>query len=169
MSLDASFYMDEELGLDLKQPITNIDMTSLDLGVMSLGEKIGTKKVVDTEFNDTKDTVIHEPDTVVEKDSEVAMLRELEKTMFRALLRGVSGKNISNNDVKYRKPNNHLSTLPTCKKIKCDKPFKNKATLKMHNKKKHTYSGIIAGRVKKMKWKFKMYKEVGNLTNKFTK
>ena len=53
MSLDASFYMDEELGLDLKQPITSIDITSLDLGVMSLGEKIGTKKVVDTEFNDT--------------------------------------------------------------------------------------------------------------------
>ena len=86
--------------------------------------------------------------------------------MYRALLRGVSDKNISNNDAKYRNTNSHL---PTCKKIKCDKTFKNKATLKMHNKKKHTYSGIIAGRVKKMKWKYKMYKEVGNLTNKFTK
>ena len=166
MSLDASFYMDEELGLDLKQPITNIDMTSLDLSFMSLGEKIGTKKVVDTEFNDTKDTVIHEPDTVMERDSEVAMVRELEKIMYRALLRGVSDKNISNNDAKYRNTKNHL---PTCKKIKCDKTFKKKATLKMHNEKKHTYSGIIAGRVKKMKWKYKMYKEVGNLTNKFTK
>ena len=160
MSLDASFYMDEELGLDLKQPITSIDMTSLDLSFMSLGEKIGTKKVVDTEFDDTKDTVTHEPDTVLERDSEAAMLRDLEKTMYRALLlRGVSDKNISN-DAKYRNTNNHL---PTCK------TFNKKANLKMHNKKKHTYSGIIAGRVKKMKWKYKMYKEVGNLTNKFTK
>ena len=27
MSLDKSFYMDEKLGLDLKQPITKVDMT----------------------------------------------------------------------------------------------------------------------------------------------
>ena len=39
MSLDKSFYMDEELGLDLKQPITKVDLTSIDLCLLSLEEK----------------------------------------------------------------------------------------------------------------------------------
>ena len=38
MSLDESFYMDKELGLNLKDPISKVDLTSIDLCLLTLQE-----------------------------------------------------------------------------------------------------------------------------------
>ena len=36
MSLNESFYMDKELGLNLKDPISKVDLTSIDLCLLTL-------------------------------------------------------------------------------------------------------------------------------------
>ena len=38
MSLDESFYMDKELGLNLREPISTVDLTSIDLCLLTLQE-----------------------------------------------------------------------------------------------------------------------------------
>ena len=112
MSLDKSFYMDEELGLDLKQEITKVDMASIDLCLLSLEEK-----VMETEVDQTKNytTTIQDAAAKMEEDREV-MSRDLQETVL------------------------------TYQRTKCVKTFK-----KNQNKNKHTYGGINAGRVEKMK------------------
>ena len=153
MSLDKSFYMDEELGLDLKEPITKVDMTSIDFCLLSLGE---------SEVDHTKGTTIQDPSAKVEIDSE-AMLKDLQETIYSTLLNDMPDhcKIWSNGIDKHQKAQYHKSTtLLICERRKCGKSFKKKTFLKIYTKNNHTYTGIIAGRVKKMKQKYKKYRKV---------
>ena len=151
MSLDKSFYMDEELGLDLKQPITKVDMTSIDLCLLSLEENMVMESEVD-----------HTIGTKVEIESE-AMLKELQETIYSTLLIDMPDQcKIWSNDIdNHQKAQYHKSTtLLICQRRKCGKSFKKQTFLKIHTKNNHTYTGIIAGRVKKMKQKYKKYRNV---------
>ena len=157
MSLDKSFYMDEELGLDLKQPITKVDMTSIDLCLLSLEEKM----VMESEV-DHAGTTIQDPSANVEIDSE-AMLKDLQETIYSTLLNDMPDhcKIWSNGIDKHQKAQYHKSTtLLICERRKCGKSFKKQTFLNTHTKNNHTYTGIIAGRVKKMKQKYKKYRKV---------
>ena len=78
MSLDKSFYMDEELGLDLKQEITKVDMTSIDLCLLSLEEK-----VMETEVDQTINTAtIQDAAAKMEEDHKV-MSKDLQEANRR--------------------------------------------------------------------------------------
>ena len=158
MSLDKSFYMDEELGLDLKQPITKVDMTSIDLCLLSLEENM----VMESEVDHTKGTTIQDPSAKVEIDSE-AMLKDLQETIYSTLLNDMPDhcKMWSNDIDKHKKAQYHkATTLLICQRRKCGKSFRKQTFLKIHTKNNHTYTGIIAGRVKKMKQKYKRYRNV---------
>ena len=65
MSLDKSFYMDEQMALDLKQRITKVDITYIDLSLLYFEEK-GKSKVMDTEVGRTiNDTTIQDSANVI--------------------------------------------------------------------------------------------------------
>ena len=158
MSLDKSFYMDEKLGIDLKKTITKVDMASIDLGFLSLGEKM----VMESEVDHAKDKTIQDPNAKVENDT-AAMLKDLQETIYSTLLNDMSDRcKIWSNDFdKHHKAQYHISTTQrTCQRGKCGKTFKKETFLKIHTRNKHTYTGIVAGRVKKMKQKYKKYRKV---------
>ena len=153
MSLDKSFYMDEELGLDLKQPISKVDMTSIDLCLLSLEEK-GKSKIMEVDPTE-KDTTIQD---FAAKDREV-MLRDLQETIYSALNVVSNECKIWSNDIDEHLNAKYNKSAPlACTRRKCGKTFKKQTFLKIHTKNKHTYSGIIAGRVKKVKQKYKKFK-----------
>ena len=155
MSLDKSFYMDEELGLDLKQPITKVDLTSIDLCLLSLEER-GKSKIMEVDPTE-KDTTIQD---FAAKDREV-MLRDLQETIYSALNDASDKCKIWSNDIDEHHIENYNKSAPlTCTRRKCGKTFNRQTFLKIHTKNKHTYSGIIAGRVKKVKQKYKKCKKI---------
>ena len=104
------------------------------------------------------------PATGIRKDSEV-LLEELDETFYSSPLSDISEKPLSQftsriaADVKLRnaKKSGSTATLTTGKE-KCGKSFDKKLFLKPSIKSQRTYSGIIGGRVKKMKMKSKKYK-----------
>ena len=160
MSLDKSFYMDEELGLDLKQPISKVDLTSIDLCLLSLDSKLdekGKSKIMEVDPRKKDITTIKD---LAAKDSEI-MLRDLQETIYSAL-NVVSDKcKTWSNDIDEHHNANFTKSAPlTCGRRKCGKTFNKQTFLKIHTKNKHTYSGIIAGRVKKAKQKYKKSKEI---------
>ena len=138
-------------------------------------------KMMDNENYHTKDTVAHvripttfsrkmdedltkqTPATGIRKDSEV-LLEELDETFYSSPLSDISEKPLSQftnsiADVKLRNAKKSGSTATlTSGKEKCGKTFDEKIFLKTSIKSQHTYSGIIGGRVKKMKMKSKKYK-----------
>ena len=100
--------------------------------------------------------------TGIRKDSE-DLLEELDDTFYCSPLSDISEKPVSQfinvADVKLRNAEKSGSTATLRSgKEKCGKTFDEKMFLKTHIKNKHTYSGIIGGRVKKMKMKSKKYK-----------
>ena len=146
--------MDEELGLDLKQPISKVDLTSIDLCLLSLDSKLeekGKSKIMEVDPQE-KDITI--------QDGEI-MLRDLQETIYSAL-NVVSDKcKTWSNDIDEHHNANFTKSAPlTCTRRKCGKTFNKQTFLKIHTKNKHTYSGIIAGRVKKAKQKYKKSKEI---------
>ena len=138
-------------------------------------------KMMDNENYHTKDTVAkvripttfsrnmdedltkQTPATGIRKDSEV-LLEELDETFYSSPLSDISEKPLSQftnsiADVKLRNAKKSGSTATlTSGKEKCGKNLDEKIFLKTHIKNKHTYSGIIGGRVNKMKMKSKKYK-----------
>ena len=139
-------------------------------------------KMMDNENYHTKDTVAQvristifsremdedrtkqTPGTGIRKDSEV-VLEELDETFYSSPLDDISEKSLSQftssiaADVKLRNAKKIGSTATlTSGKEKCGKTFNEKIFLKTGIKSQHTYSGIIGGRVKKMKMKSKKYK-----------
>ena len=137
-------------------------------------------KMMDNENYHTKDTVaevripttfsrkMHEDltkqttATGIRKDSE-DLLEELDDTFYCSPLSDISEKPVSQfinvADVKLRNAEKSGSTATLRSgKEKCGETFDKKMFLKTHIKNKHTYSGIIGGRVKKMKMKSKKYK-----------
>ena len=100
--------------------------------------------------------------TGIRKDSE-DLLEELDDTFYCSPLSDISEKPVSQfinvADVKLRNAEKSGSTATLRSgKEKCGETFDKKMFLKTHIKNKHTYSGIIGGRVKKMKMKSKKYK-----------
>ena len=99
----------------------------------------------------------------IRKDSEV-LLEELDETFYSSPLSDISEKPLSQitnsiADVKLRNAKKIGSTATlTSGKEKCGKTFDEKIFLKTSIKSQHTYSGIIGGRVNKMKMKSKKYK-----------
>ena len=94
------------------------------------------------------------PATGIRKDSEV-LLEELDETFYSSPLSDISEKPLS--QLRNAKKSGSTATLTTGKE-KCGKTFDEKIFLKTSIKSQHTYSGIIGGRVKKMKMKSKKYK-----------
>ena len=117
MSLEKFFYMDEQMALDLKQRITKVDITYIDLSLLYLEEKGKSKR----------------GSQKMEEDREV-MLRDLQETVYSSL-NVISDKcKIRFNDIeKHHDANFHTSR---------------------RNGKKQTCTGVLAGRVKKMKQKY---------------
>ena len=98
------------------------------------------------------------PATGIRKDSEV-LLEELDETCYSSPLSDSSEKPLSQltnsiADVKLRNAKKSGSTAT----LTSGKTFDEKIYLKTSIKSQHTYSGIIGGRVKKMKMKSKKYK-----------
>ena len=104
------------------------------------------------------------PATGIRKDSEV-LLEELDETFYSSPLSDISEKPLSQftsriaADVKLRNAKKSGSTATlTSGKEKRGKTFDEKLFLKTSIKSQRSYSGIIGGRVKKMKMKSKKYK-----------
>ena len=138
-------------------------------------------KMMDNENYHTKDTVAEvristtfsrkregaltkqTPATGIRKDSEV-LLEELDETFYSSPLSDISEKPLNQftnsiADVKLRNAKKSGSTATlTSRREKSGKTFDEKICLKTGFKSQHTYSGIIGGRVKKMKMKSKKYK-----------
>ena len=101
--------------------------------------------------------------TGIRNDSEV-LLEELDETFYSSPLSDISEKPLSQftnsiADVKLRNAKKSGSTATlTSGKEKRGKTFDEKLFLKTSIKSQRTYSGIIGGRVKKMKMKSKKYK-----------
>ena len=139
-------------------------------------------KMMDDENYHTKDTVAQvristtfsrkmdedltkqTPATGIRKDSEV-LLEELDETFYSSPLSDISEKPLSQftnsiaADVKLRNAKKSGSTATlTSGTEKRGKTFDEKIFLKNSIKSQHTNSGIIGGRVKKMKMKSKKYK-----------
>ena len=104
------------------------------------------------------------PATGIRKDSEV-LLEELDETFYSSPLSDISEKPLSQftsriaADVKLRnvKKSGSTATLTSGKEER-GKNFDEKLFLKTSIKSQRSYSGIIGGRVKKMKMKSKKYK-----------
>ena len=101
--------------------------------------------------------------TGIRNDSEV-LLEELDETFYSSPLSDISEKPLSQftnsiADVKLRNAKKSGSTATlTSGKEKCRKTFDEKIFQKTSIESQHTYSGIIGGRVNKMKMKSKKYK-----------
>ena len=110
-----------------------VDITYIDLSLLYFEEK-GKSKVMDTEVGRTiNDTTIQDSAAKMEEDREV-MLRDLQETVYSSL-NVISDKcKIRFNDIeKHHDANFHTSR---------------------RNGKKQTCTGVLAGRVKKMKQKY---------------
>ena len=117
--------------------------------------RIPTKFSLKMDEDLTKQT----PATGIRKDSEV-LLEELDETCYSSPLSDISEKPLSQftssiaADVKLRNAKKSGSTAT----LTSGKTFDEKIFLKTSIKSQRTYSGIIGGRVKKMKMKSKKYK-----------
>ena len=124
-----------------------------------------TQVRISTTFSRKRDEDLTKQTTAtgIRNDSEV-LLEELDETFYSSPLSDISEKPLSQftnsiADVKLRNAKKSGSTATlTSGKEKRGKTFDEKLFLKTSIKSQRTYSGIIGGRVKKMKMKSKKYK-----------